>query len=67
MEAEMISKATIKFCSKFQIQILSYSFTRDHSFLLTPPSSPLKEDLYPRASRHIDNSLNVYLFLDFEF
>ena len=32
----MISKAIIKFWSKFQIQILWYSFTRDHSFPLTP-------------------------------
>ena len=34
--------AVIKFWSKFQIQILWYSFTRDNRFVLTPSQSLLK-------------------------
>ena len=53
----------IKLWSKFQSQILWHSFTRDHSFLLNPFPSLPKEDHALSVSRHMNSSLNVYLFL----
>ena len=61
----MISEALIKFWSKFQIQILWYSFTRDDIFLLTLFQSPSWK-IFPERSRHMNNSLGVYLFLNSE-
>ena len=59
-----ISKAFIKFWSKFHIQILWYNLTRDNSFLLTPSQSlsGKQEKSSPSTSRHPNNSLSVYLF-----
>ena len=61
----MISEALIKFWSKFQIQILWYSFTRDDILLLTLFQSPSWK-IFPERSRHMNNSLGVYLFLNSE-
>ena len=58
----------IKFSSKFHIQILWFSFTRDNRFLLTP-SQPLpgeQENTSSSVSRHFSNSLSVYFSLDSE-
>ena len=58
----------IKFSSKFHIQILWFSITRDNRFLLTP-SQPLpgeQENTSSSVSRHFSNSLSVYFFLDSE-
>ena len=51
--------------NKFQIHVLCYSYTRDESFPLNPYQSSSRK-LYPRASRHINNSLTVHLFLNSE-
>ena len=61
-----ISKAMIKFWSKFHIQILYYSFTTDDRFLLTSSQSlQVKQELPSSSdSRNISNSLSVYFFLD---
>ena len=63
-----ISKAMIKFWSKFHIQILWYNFTKDNSFLLTPSQSLPGKQESPSSSvsRHINNSVSVYVFLDSE-
>ena len=50
----------LKLWSKFQIQIVWYSFTRDHSFIL-PPWKILSQ-----TSVHINDSLSMYLSLDSE-
>ena len=50
----------LKLWSKFQIQIVCYSFTRDHSFIL-PPWKILSQ-----TSVHINDSLSMYLSLDSE-
>ena len=64
MQTATTSKAMIKFWSKFQIQILLYSFSRDNRFLITHSHSlPGKqENPFSSASRHINNSLSKYLF-----
>ena len=53
---------------KFHIQILWYSFTRDNRFLLTSSQSLPEKQENPSttASRHINTSLSMYLFLDSE-
>ena len=61
-----VETAMIKFWSKFQIQNLSYSFTRDESFLLPLSSKSPKENPFSRISRHISIRLSVYLFRDFQ-
>ena len=68
LQTATISKTMIKFWSKLHIQILRYSFTRNNFFLLTPSQSlPGKhENLSSSVSRHISNSLSMYLFLDSE-
>ena len=68
MQTATISKTIIKFWSKFHVQTLRCSFTRDNRFLLTPSQSlPGKQEkTSSSASRHISNSLSVYLFLDSE-
>ena len=64
MQTATISKAIFKFTSKFYIQNLWHSFIRDNSFLQTPTKSPRENKKpSPSASRHINNSLNVYLLL----
>ena len=62
------SVAMIKFWSKFNIQILCYSFTWDNRFLLTPfQSFPGKqENPSSSASKHINHILSLYPFLDSE-
>ena len=40
MQTILISKAIIKFWYKFQIQILGYSFTRNHGFFVPPRLFP---------------------------
>ena len=54
----------IKCWSRFHIQILWYSFTLDNRFLVTLSLSvpEEQENTFSSASRHISNSLNVYLF-----
>ena len=68
MQTAMISKAIIKFWSKFHIQMLWYSFIRHKKFLQTPSQylPGKQENLSSSASRHINNSLSVYFFLDSE-
>ena len=53
----------IKIWSKFHIQILWYSFTRDNSFILTPSSYLPGKQENPSSSA---SSQNVYLFLNSE-
>ena len=65
VQTAMISKDLTKFWSKFQIHVLWYSYTRDVSFPVNPYQSPSRK-LYPRASRHINNSLTVHFFLNSE-
>ena len=68
MQTVTIRKAMIKFCSKFHIQILWYSFTRGKKFLLTPSQSLPGKQENPSSSisTHVNNSLSVWFFLDFE-
>ena len=68
VQTAMISKPMIKFWSKFHIQILWYSFTRDNRCRVTPSQSlsGKQENPFSSASRHINNSFSVYLFLDSE-
>ena len=63
-----VQTAMIKFWSKFRIQILWYSLTRDNSFLITPSQFVWRkqENLSSSTSRHINNSLSVYVFLNSE-
>ena len=58
----------IKFWSKFHIEIFRYSFTRDKKFLLTPSHFlPGKQEKNSsNASKHVNNSLSVYFFLNSE-
>ena len=60
----MISKAATNSSSKFQIQIIWYCFTKNHSSLF--PLNLSQENPSPRTSRHISSSLSVYLFLNSE-
>ena len=55
----------IQFWSKFHIQVIWYSFNRDNRFILIfSHSLPGKqENPFSIISRHINNSLSVYLFL----
>ena len=55
----------IQFWSKFHIQVIWCSFNRDNRFILTfSHSLPGKqENPFSIISRHINNSLSVYLFL----
>ena len=68
VETAMIMKTMIKFWYKFYIQAYRHSFTRDNSFLLTPfQSLPGKQKNSSFcASRHINNYLSVYLFVNSE-
>ena len=52
----------IKFWSKFHIQILMYSFTRENRFPLIPSQYlPVKQENSSSSfSRHVNNSLSVY-------
>ena len=56
----------IKFWYKFNIQIHWYNSTRCNSFPLSPlhSLSGKKEKLSRSASRHNNNNLSVYIFLD---
>ena len=58
----------INFCSKFHIQILWCSFNRDSRFPLIPSQSLPGKQENPSfsASRHKNNSLSVYRFLNSE-
>ena len=60
----IISKAMIKFLSKFHVQIHWYRFTRDNRFLLNPSQSTRNSS--SSAFRHINNSLSVCLLPDSE-
>ena len=68
MQRATISKSIIRFWSKFHIQILRYSFTRENRFLLNPSHSlqGKQENLCSSASRQVNNSLSKYFFLDSE-
>ena len=68
MQTATISKSIIRFWSKFHIQILGYSFTRENRFLLNPSESlqGKQENPCPSTSRHVNNSLSKYFFLDSE-
>ena len=57
-----------KFWSKFHIQILWYSFTRDNRFLLTPFQSLSGKQENPSSgtSIHVNNNLSVHFFLGSE-
>ena len=59
MQTSTISKAMIKFWSKFHMQIPWYSFTKEIRFLLTLSQSlPGKqENLSSSVSRHVNNVL----------
>ena len=59
----------IKCWSKFHIQILWYSFTRQNRFPLTPSQSfsGKQENPSSSASRHVNNSVCMYFFHDSEF
>ena len=64
----IVLTATIKWWSKFHIQILCYSFTRVNRFLLIPSHSlPGKQEI-PSSSDfgHVNNSRSEYFFLDSE-
>ena len=65
MQRATISKCIIRFWSKFHIQILGYSFTKENRFLLTLSQSLQGKQENPcfSASRHVNNSLSVYFFL----
>ena len=68
MQTATISISIIRFSSKFHIQILGYSFTRENRFLLTP-SQPLQGKQEKPSSSvcgHVNNSLSVYFLLDSE-
>ena len=63
----------INFWSKFHVQILWYSFNRENRFpLTTPPPLPhqylqgKQKNSSSGASRHINNNLSEYLFLESE-
>ena len=58
----------INFCSKFHIQILWCSFNRDSRFPLIPSQSLPGKQENPSfsTSRHNNNSLSVYRFLNSE-
>ena len=68
MQTATISKFIIRFWSKFHIYILGYSFTRENRFLLNSSQSlqGKQENPCPSASRHVNNSLSKYFFLDSE-
>ena len=68
VQTAAISKTMIKFWSKFHIQILWYCFTKDNRFPLSPSNSLPGRQVNPSSSapRHIQSSLSMYLFLDFE-
>ena len=53
---------------KFHIEIFRYSFTRDKKFLLIPSHflPGIQEKHSSSASKHVNNSLSVYFFLDSE-
>ena len=59
----------IKCWSKFHIQILWYSFTRQNRFPLTPSQyfSGKQENPSSSASRHVNSSVCMYFFHDSEF
>ena len=68
MQRATINKSIIRFSSKFHIQILGYSFTRENRFLLNPFQSLQGKQGNPcsSASRHVNNSFSKHFFLDSE-
>ena len=66
LQTATISKTMVKCWSKFHIQMLCHSFTRDNSFLLTSQSPPGKQEKpFNSVFRH-NSSLSVYLFFNSE-
>ena len=65
---KLLEQRNVNNTFKLHIKILWYSFSRNSRFLLTPSQfHPGKQESSSScASRHINNSLSMYLFLDSE-